>query len=103
MKHIEVHVLESDADIAPALNIGLLTLADLDDGAKCSACSEKVAYVNGVFTPFAVGLDEMDEPWLMCITCIEALLAPEEADTTSLDELFLVDEEFDDFDLEDDD
>jgi hypothetical protein len=103
MKHIEVHVLESEEDIPTALNVGLLTLTDLDGDLHCSACSERVAHVNGVFHAFAIAIDEMDEPWIVCVGCVEPLLAPEDREVSSFEDLFIADEEFDDFDLEDDD
>lgn len=99
MKHIEVHVIEQDTDVASALSSGLLLVEDLD-GASCTHCSESVAYVDGVFIAFAIVLDEMDEPILMCMECVapitDALAMPEH---TSFEDLFIAEEEFDDFDL----
>jgi hypothetical protein len=102
MKHIEVHVIEREDDVASALSSGLLMVGDLD-GASCSDCSERVAYVDGAFIAFAVVLDEMDEPWFLCEECVAPVVEPSiTSNQTSFEDLFIADEEFDDFDLEDD-
>jgi hypothetical protein len=102
MRHIEVHVIESETDVATALSSGLLEVTDLDGDVQCNHCSEGVAYVDGEFVAFAVAIDELDEPWFVCLVCSEAVVEAEDVPTSSFEELFITDEEFDDFDLEDD-
>lgn len=101
MKSFEVHSIETRGDIDGAVLAGLLEPSDVD-GAACAACSEKVAMVNGGFVPFSVVLDERDECWFVCADCSLDVLDPADSEV-SLEELFSAEEEFDDFDLTDDD
>jgi len=101
MRHIEVHVIESETDVATALSSGLLEVTDLDGDVQCNHCSDGVAYVDGEFVAFAVAIDELDEPWFVCLVCSEPVVEAEDTGSTFVD-LFIADEELDDFDLEDD-
>jgi hypothetical protein len=101
MRHIEVHVIESETDVATALSSGLLEVTDIDEDVHCNHCSDRVAYVDGEFVAFAVAIDEMDEPWFVCLVCSEPVVEPEDT-TLSFIDLLIADEELDDFDLEDD-
>jgi hypothetical protein len=100
MRSLEVHVIDTRDDIDGALLVGLLEPDDLD-GAKCAACNERVASVLGEFVPFAVVLDDGDGCWLVCGDCSGDVLAPQES--VSIEDLFAREEEFDSFDLTDDD
>jgi hypothetical protein len=99
MKSFEVHVIEARPDVDGAIISGLLEPDDLD-GAKCSACSERIANTPLGFEPFAVVLDDGDECWFTCLECSADVLAPEEV--VSVEDLFAAEEEFDTFDLTDD-
>ena len=67
MRHIEVHVLETDADVSLALTSGLIELDDLD-GATCSDCEESVGHADDTFYTFCVVLNE-DDYWFVCEDC----------------------------------
>jgi len=72
MKSIELHVLESDADIDSAMTAGLIDIDDID-GATCAACYEDVGYVGSRFYAYAIVLDDVAQ-WTLCATCIEPVV-----------------------------
>jgi hypothetical protein len=76
MRNIELHTIESAADIDAAMMAGLLDIDDID-GAACSACYEEVGYINGGFYSYAIVLDDIDQ-WTVCLQCAEAVVATEE-------------------------
>lgn len=101
MRHIELHIIEADADIQSAINVGLLELGDLDgSNLKCTACAESVGHVDGVFYEFAVALDG-DDKWYVCSDCVADISEPVPAHT-SYEDLFAAEEEFEEFKLTDD-
>lgn len=100
MKSFEVHAIEAREDIDGAILAGLLEPDDLD-GAQCAACSERVANTPLGFEPFAIVLDDGDQCWFACLECSADVLAPE--DSVSIEDIFAREEEFDSFDLTDDD
>jgi len=101
MRHIELHIIEADADIQSAINVGLLEPGDLNGApVKCVACSEEVGHVDGVFYEFAVVLDDRSK-WFVCLDCVEDIAEPSPA-VTSYEDLFAAEEEFEQFSLNDD-
>jgi hypothetical protein len=98
MRSVELHVIETDADVESATIAGLADVGELDD-VECAACYEDVGHVNGVFYAYALILDELEQ-WIVCTGCAAPVL---EADTSteSVTDLFAADEEFDAFELTD--
>lgn len=68
MRHIELHMLETDSDLDLALQAGLLEPEQLVS-TVCSDCDEYVAHVGDEFIPFAVVLDDKDRVWFVCEDC----------------------------------
>jgi hypothetical protein len=75
MKNIELHTVDSEADIDLAMIAGLLGLDEID-GVSCSACQEEVGVVNGGFHPYVIVLDDRDQ-WYVCSYCAESVIDPE--------------------------
>lgn len=108
MRSIEVHLIQTASDVDTAITSGLLEPAQVN-GLRCAACGEEVGHVSGlstdmvVFEAFALLLDERDVPWFVCYACAEDVLDPIEAVADKrYSTLFDEDEEFDRFDLLDD-
>jgi hypothetical protein len=91
MRHIELHLIETDADIDLALLSGILT-ADQLDSTECAECGEEIgsSEYDGSFLQFAVVLDE-DTQCAICVECASPVLG---TDTFATEPLHLVD--FDD-------
>jgi hypothetical protein len=105
MRSIEIHVLETASDVDTALLNGLLLPTQVN-GLRCVACTDEVGHVSGgaaeqvYFESFAVLLDERDEPWFVCHSCLEEVIEPIQAvEESRYSTLFDEDEEFDRFDL----
>jgi hypothetical protein len=106
MRSIEIHLLETASDIDTALLNGLLLPSQVN-GLRCAACADDVGHVSGgladevYFESFAVLLDERDEAWFVCHSCLEEVIEPIQAvgEKSRYSTLFDEDEEFDRFDL----
>lgn len=72
MRHIEVHVLETEADTLTAVNAGLLMDADLVT--PCADCAQDVGALDR-FEPYCVVLDDVDQ-WYLCLDCAEVVTDP---------------------------
>jgi hypothetical protein len=74
MRHIELHLIETDADIDLALLSGILT-ADQLDSTECAECGEEIgsSEYDGSFLQFAVVLDE-DTQCAICVECASPVL-----------------------------
>jgi len=72
MRHIELHVLETEADTLTAVNAGLL-----DDPNLVTACADCAAELGAldVFEPYCVVLDDLDQ-WYVCLDCAEVVTDP---------------------------
>lgn len=68
MRHVELHIIETDEDINTGLLSGLLSLDDLDI-LSCIACTDDVGQVDGAFYGFVVAIDHEDLPWYVCTEC----------------------------------
>jgi hypothetical protein len=74
MKHIELHILDTEQDALLAENTGLTTFATFE---YCSNCEEQIAFTANGFYPCALVLSEIaDEEieFLICQTCISPIL-----------------------------
>lgn len=70
MRHIEVHLVESNDDRESLNNAGF----DLFEVETCEQCFEEVGSVEDAeFVSFVVCLDEEDE-WIVCAECAEPIL-----------------------------
>lgn len=101
MRSVELHVLETDADCELAILAGLLNEIDDVVDIECTACFEDVGSLNGAYFPFAIVLTDEDQ-WFICTGCASNVLDGQEQ-TESLEDLFIIDEEFEPFDLDEDD
>lgn len=92
MRHIEVHVLETETDAFSAVASGLL-----DDPAMVTACVDCGDDIGALetFEPYCVVLDDEDR-WFICTYCAEPVTDPES--TESYDYLPLEDDEDDEDD-----
>ena len=72
MRHIEVHVLETEADALTAVSAGLLDEPNLV--AACADCAQDVGALDS-FEPFCVVLDDVDR-WYLCVECAEVVTDP---------------------------
>lgn len=72
MRHIEVHVLETEADTLSAVSSGLL-----DDPNLVTACADCAAELGALdrFEPYCVVLDDRDV-WYLCLDCAEVVTDP---------------------------
>jgi hypothetical protein len=72
MRHIELHVLETEADTLTATNAGLL-----DDPNFVTACADCATDVGALdrFEPYCVVLDDLDQ-WYLCLDCAEVVTDP---------------------------
>ena len=102
MRSIEVHLIETASDVDTAIRNGLVADPAELDHVECAACSDVVGLVDGVFYEFALLLDERDECWFICYPCIEDVVDPRAATDSSFEDLYVDDDEFDTFDLTDD-
>ena len=91
MRHIEIHVIESELDSIAATSSGLLT--DPFFSGYCSTCADEVGVLDETFEPYVVVL-EGDDDWILCSYCAEAVTDPEELDPPTFDEGEIEDDEF---------
>lgn len=82
MKHIEVHLIESNRDVDAAVGCGLLDGPFAID--PCEHCGDEVGAL-GQFHPFVVVLDE-DDQWTLCYECALPLVDPTAGDDGYPDE-----------------
>lgn len=69
MRHLEIHVIETEQDVDLALQSGLLSLDRLDS-TECVDCALPVGHAStDGFEPFAVVIDENDCDWAVCVDC----------------------------------
>lgn len=69
MRHLEIHVIETEQDVDLALQSGLLSLDRLDS-TECADCALPVGHAStDGFEPFAVVIDENDFDWAVCVEC----------------------------------
>lgn len=94
MRHIEMHTIETDADVVSAVNSGLLD--EHFPLTVCAACSDGVgsSAASANFVPYVVCLDD-ESRWYLCEDCAEVVLDPNFA---SSDDELLISEDIDDED-----
>jgi hypothetical protein len=73
MRHLEVHVIETDQDVDLAIQAGLVTVEQLNYS-LCSECAEDIGHTPLGFEPFAVVIDEVDRDWAVCLECASPLI-----------------------------
>ena len=76
MRHLEIHVIETEQDIELALQSGVLSVDRLDSS-TCSDCQERIGYNADLdsFEGFAVIIDEDDEDWAVCLDCSSPVIS----------------------------
>jgi hypothetical protein len=72
MRHIEVHVLEIEADSLTAVSTGLLD--DPNFATACVDCAAEIGVLD-TFEPYCVVLDDLDQ-WYLCLDCAEVVTDP---------------------------
>lgn len=77
MRHIEIHVIESELDAASAVACGLLTDPFLVTA--CLDCGDDVGALDR-FEPYCLVLDDKAE-WILCTYCAEPVTDPESIDS----------------------
>ena len=94
MRHIEMHTIETDADVISAVSSGLLD--EHFPLTVCAACSDEVGSSAAAanFVPYVVCLDD-ESRWYLCEDCAEVVLDPHFA---SSDDELLISEDIDDED-----
>lgn len=96
MRHIEIHVIETEQDAASAVQCGLLTDPFLVTA--CLDCGDDVGALDR-FEPYCLVLDDQSE-WVLCTYCAEPVTDPENVDS---DYYALIEEELADDEDDDDD
>ena len=96
MRHIEIHVIETELDAASAVACGLLS--DTFFVTACVDCGDDVGALDH-FEPYCIVLDDVTE-WYLCTYCAEPVTDPETVDS---DYYALVEEELTDPDEDDED
>jgi hypothetical protein len=96
MRHIEIHVIETELDAASAVACGLLS--DPFFVTACADCGDDVGGLDR-FEPYCIVLDDVTE-WYLCTYCAEPVTDP---DTVDSDWFASVDEEPTDSDDDEDD
>lgn len=96
MRHIELHVVETETDAFSAVACGLLEDPALVTA--CVDCGDDVGALE-VFEPYCIVLDDQDR-WFLCTYCAEPVTDPGES-TEYLDD-FSDDDEDDRFVILDD-
>ncbi len=100
MRHIELHTVENERDVAAAVSSGLLD--DHFPLTVCAACSDGVgsSAASANFVPYVICLDD-ESRWFLCDECAADVLEPHFA--LADDNLLFDDEDYeDDFRLLDD-
>ncbi len=97
MRHIELHTVESEADVVSAVNAGLLE--EHFPLTVCAACSDGVgsSAASANFVPYVLCLDD-ESRWYLCEECASDVLEPNFA-LDETDDLLFDDEDY--FDLND--
>lgn len=72
MRHLEMHLVEDEADAAKLEHIGLIRF-ETDE--FCEHCDEPIAYVYKYFEPCVLILDE-ESGFLLCTYCAAPVLSP---------------------------
>lgn len=73
MRSLEVHVLETETDVALALSSGVL-LPEQMVMTECSDCEDLVGLRASRFEPFVVVIDEHDQDWTVCSDCARPIV-----------------------------
>jgi hypothetical protein len=77
MHHIELHVINNEADAVQAEELGLTTFGVFE---VCENCDEPIAYTPNGFYPCVIVLstDDSDEDieFLLCDGCVSPVLSP---------------------------
>ena len=79
MEHLEIHIINTPADLATANTAGLLSL-EIDYDFFCAHCEEAVGVYEGMFYPFAIVVDEDDTEWFACEECFIPIAYPQTFD-----------------------
>lgn len=87
MRHIEIHVIETESDAASASTAGLIP--DAFFTTACSDCGDDVGALEN-FEPYCAVLDGEAE-WYLCTYCAEPVIEPEYLD---LETDYVVDDDF---------
>lgn len=99
MRHLELHVLETETDIDLAIQAGLLNGEQLAS-ADCSECGDLVGHDSSGFSGFAVVIDETDADWTLCLECAAPVIDNPLQYTATSFKLADLTETFDEDDLE---
>jgi hypothetical protein len=75
MRHIEIHIIESELDAASAVQCGLLTDPFLVTA--CLDCGDDVGALDR-FEPYCLVLDDEAE-WIICTYCAEPITDPDDS------------------------
>jgi hypothetical protein len=73
MRHLEVHVIQTEQDVDLAMQAGLVT-ADQLNYTLCAECAEDIGHTTLGFESFAVVIDETDRDWAVCLECASPLI-----------------------------
>jgi hypothetical protein len=99
MRHIEIHIIETESDAASAEQCGLLS--DRFLVTQCWDCGDDVGALDR-FEPYCLVLDDHDE-WYLCTYCAEPVTDPDDSRyETSNSYSDLLEQELADDDDEDD-
>jgi hypothetical protein len=90
MRSLEVHLVETDADLGSALKAGLLLPQHLTETA-CSDCGESIGHAGGPdsFEAFCVVIDETDRDWVVCTECAAPVIDGDFRQATTTPEVYL--------------
>jgi hypothetical protein len=90
MRSLEVHLLETDADLGSALTAGLLLPEHLKETA-CSDCGEGIGRCRDAdyFESFCVVIDETDRDWVLCADCASPVIDGDYRQATTTPEVYL--------------
>jgi hypothetical protein len=80
MRHIELHIIETDSDVALALFAGVLSTDQLDF-TECDVCGEPIGHSTETdsFEQFVVVLEDEIE-YLICTDCASPIIETEESE-----------------------
>ena len=89
MRSLEVHVVETEADLEEAIEVGLFLPEQIRDS-ECSDCGIEVAHTSGesTFDPFCVVLDDSDRDWIVCLDCASSIVEGDFRQATKAPEVY---------------
>lgn len=99
MRHLELHVLETETDIDLAIQAGVLRTEQLAS-AECAECGDFVGHASNGFAAFTVVIDETDADWALCLECSAPVVDNPLQYTAPSLKLVALSETFDEDDLE---